>query len=97
MNLSKLKELWTGPCTCWFESAFGISWDMSCWAHDMAYDSLTSKPKADLLLFLDVWAIAVVAGEWWQRLIIRANAILMGLAVATVGWIPWGYKWLQRI
>jgi hypothetical protein len=82
----------------WFQGWFGVDWSMSCWAHDLSWKigTVLQKVKSDFELLLDVWAVAAVAGKWWQRSLIRANAVAMYLAVATVGWAIFIPKWIDR-
>ena len=80
-----------GYCTLWFDSAFGVDWSLSCGAHDQRYDlcDYLKKLRADLELTFDVWAVAGIAAKWWQRGLLRVNAVAMGLAVFTVGNLFW--------
>jgi hypothetical protein len=90
-------ELRAEPCTMWFQGAFGVDWSMSCWAHDKSWMicTLRAKLESDLDLFMDLWAIASIAGRWWQRVILKVNAVAMGIAVATVGWLIWIRKYIK--
>jgi len=70
---------------------FGVDYSLACMAHDMSYlaRDWRLKARSDLALFLDVWACATVADTPVERVGLRVNACLMGLAVSTVGWLYW--------
>lgn len=84
-----LHNIIRGHCTLWPDKIF-VDYSLSCLAHDIAYTGgFKAKLKGDWSLLLDVWATAVVAEKWWQRAILRANAVLMYAGVSTFGTLIW--------
>jgi hypothetical protein len=96
--LSLFTSPFSGHCTLWPDIYFGVDLSLACYDHDAAYmvRDPALKVRSDATLVRDWWRAAKPHHKWWQRLAVRATAPGAYVAVATLGWLVWGWGWMKE-